>query len=77
MVLPLDNPSTPTPNQHSQSSEKTRLAEIVLQFHDQIQQERQCNDELRNENANLKGKLGLFHQKNLIENTGEKYIRCV
>ena len=77
--LPLDNPPTPTLHPHSQGSEITRLAEIVLQLHEQIQLERLCNAELRNENANLKIKLGLLHQEeNLLkteeENTTGKLI---
>ena len=70
--LPLDNPPTPTLHPHSQGSEITRLAEIVMQLHDQIQQERQCNSELRNENANLKIKLGLLHQQENLSKTEEK-----
>ena len=70
--LPLDNPPTPTLHPHSQGSEITRLAEIVLQLHDKIQQERQCNAELRNENANLKTKLGLLHQQENFSKTEEE-----
>ena len=44
----------------------------MLQLHDQIQQERQCNSELRNENTNLKIKLGLFHQQENLSKTEEK-----
>ena len=72
MPLPLDNPPTPTLQPHSQGSEITRLAEIVLQLHDQIQQERQCNSELRNENANLKIRLGLLHQQENLSKTEDK-----
>ena len=74
--LPLDNPPTPTLHPHSQGSEITRLAEIALQLHDKIQQERQCNAELRNENTNLKIKLGLLHQRENFLKTEEE-SHCV